>query len=92
VSRYRLASAVNDWFIEFSVDADRRHFPVALASMLAKYLREVLMGRFNAYWRAWLPDLRPTAGYYADAQRFLADVAPVVGRTGIPRTRFVRSR
>lgn len=91
-SRYRLASARSDWFIEFVVDADRLHLPVALASMLAKYLRELLMERFNAYWRRWLPELRPTAGYYEDAQRFLADIGPILPRTGIRPESFVRSR
>ncbi|MFQ5807312.1 MAG: hypothetical protein ACE5I3_12765, partial [Phycisphaerae bacterium] len=91
-SRYRLASADNDWFIEFGVDADERHLPVALASMLAKYLREVLMRGFNAYWKQRLPSLRPTAGYYTDARRFLTDIEPVLANAGIPRERFVRSR
>jgi ribonuclease HII len=91
-SRYRLASARSDWFVEFVVDADRGHLPVALASMLAKYLREALMERFNAYWRGWLPGLRPTAGYYEDAQRFLADIGPILPRTGIPPESFIRAR
>jgi hypothetical protein len=91
-SRYRLASARSDWFVEFLVDADQRHLPVALASMLAKYLREVLMERFNAFWRRWLPELRPTAGYYEDAQRFLAEIGPILPRTGIPPASFIRAR
>ena len=91
-SRYRLAAADNDWFIEFAVDADKRHLPVALASMLAKYLREVLMQRFNDFWTERLPNLRPTAGYYTDARRFLAQIEPVVVEAGLPRERFVRMR
>ncbi|RMF78460.1 MAG: hypothetical protein D6744_10095 [Planctomycetota bacterium] len=91
-SRYRLSTATSDWFVEFSTKADASHLPVALASMLAKYAREALMERFNAYWRKWLPDLRPTAGYYVDAQRFLGDIAPVLARSGLRRAQFVRSR
>ncbi len=91
-SRYRLAGSGGDWFIEFSVDADNTHLPVALASMLAKYLREALMQRFNAYWRDYLPELRPTAGYYTDAQRFLGEIAPVLPRSGLARDAFVRLR
>jgi ribonuclease HII len=91
-SRYRLAGADNDWFIEFAVDADQNHLPVSLASMLAKYLREVTMQWFNAYWEQRLPGLRPTAGYYTDARRFLAEIEPVIAEAGIPRDRFVRSR
>ena len=75
-----------------SVDADEHHLPVALASMLAKYLREVSMACFNAYWQRRLPSLRPTAGYYTDARRFLSEIEPVVAQGGLPRERFVRSR
>jgi len=48
--------------------------PTALASMLAKYLRERLMQSFNAFWRQYLPNLRPTAGYPLDAKRFRAEI------------------
>jgi hypothetical protein len=91
-SHYRLASAENDWFIEFAVAADSRHLPVALASMLAKYLREVLIQAFNIYWQERLPSLRPTAGYYTDARRFLAEIEPLIEAAGVPRERFVRTR
>ena len=91
-SRYRLAGPDNDWFIEFAVDADKHHLPVALASMLAKYLRESLMLRFNAYWYEKLPDLKPTAGYYTDAQRFLADLDRLSAPADPPRAQFVRAR
>jgi hypothetical protein len=91
-SRYRLAAQRNDWHVEFVVEGEQRHLPIALASMLAKYVRELLMERFNAYWRKLAPALRPTAGYYTDAQRFLADIAPLVDRGGCPLDRFVRMR
>ena len=91
-SRYRLAGARNDWTIEFTVDADKNHLPVALASMVAKYLREALMTRFNAYWQERFPSLRPTAGYYTDAQRFLADLGPAAQSGPVPPNRFIRSR
>jgi hypothetical protein len=51
-----------------------RHLPTALASMTAKYLREVSMRPFNAFWQQHVPDLRPTAGYYNDAVRFFGDI------------------
>jgi hypothetical protein len=44
--------------------------PTALASMTAKYLRELAMKAFNEFWCARVPDLRPTAGYYGDSRRF----------------------
>ena len=46
----------------------------ALASMAAKYVRELHMRQLNAYFQALVPGLRPTAGYGRDAWRFLADV------------------
>lgn len=91
-SRYRLADAKSDWFVEFAVDGDRCHMPIALASMLAKYLRELLMSRFNAWWQQRIPGLKPTAGYYTDAQRFLADIAPHLPGCGVPADAFVRAR
>ncbi|MCC9607448.1 hypothetical protein LOC68_12720 [Blastopirellula sp. JC732] len=47
--------------------------PAALASMTAKYLREMTMEAFNAYWCSHNPELRPTAGYPVDAKRFLKE-------------------
>jgi ribonuclease HII len=91
-SRYRLAAQPNDWHVEFVVAGEQQHLPIALASMLAKYVRELLMDRFNAYWRSLAPDLRPTAGYYTDAKRFLADITPLVDRGGCPLASFVRAR
>jgi ribonuclease HII len=91
-SRYRLAAQRNDWHVEFAVGGEQRHLPVALASMLAKYVRELLMARFNAYWCGLAPQLRPTAGYYTDACRFLTDIDALLPRGGIPRERFVRAR
>ena len=48
--------------------------PTALASMTAKYLRELSMRAFNEFWCARVPNLRPTAGYPGDATRFRRDV------------------
>jgi len=91
-SRYALCRDDATWELTFTVGADARHLPVALASMLAKYVREVLMEAFNAYWRAAAPSLRPTAGYYTDAQRFLGDIAALLPATGLDPSRFVRTR
>lgn len=91
-SRYRLASQRTDWHIEFTVNGDASHLPIALASMTAKYVREAIMQRFNAYWRGLLPSLAPTAGYYADAQRFLEHIRPVVAQSGLAPACFVRDR
>jgi hypothetical protein len=49
--------------------------PTALASMAAKYLRELAMRAFNEYWRGHVGRLQPTAGYPQDARRFKAEIA-----------------
>ena len=59
--------------VHFSVGGDGFP-PTALASMMAKYLRECLMEQFNRFWREQVTDLRPTAGYPVDAKRFRADI------------------
>ena len=46
--------------------------PTALASIVAKYLRELSMTLFNEFWKRATSgvDLQPTAGYPVDAVRF----------------------
>ena len=51
--------------------------PTALASMTAKYHRELAMRAFNLFWREHISQLRPTAGYPVDAKRFKAEIATV---------------
>ena len=60
--------------LKFCVKGDDRFFAIALASMFAKYLREVCMHSFNSYWSQRAPGIHPTAGYYEDGKRFLADL------------------
>jgi hypothetical protein len=60
--------------VVFQVNGER-FMPTALASMTAKYLRELAMRAFNEFWRAHVPELRPTAGYYRDAWRFKKEIA-----------------
>ena len=75
--------------IEFTVGGEAR-VPVALASMTAKYVRELAMAAFNAHWSARAPGLRPTAGYPLDARRWREDAAPALERAGIPPDAFWR--
>jgi ribonuclease HII len=57
--------------------------PTALASMTAKYLREVAMHAFNDYWGKHIDGLKPTAGYPIDAKRFKLDIASTQASLGI---------
>ena len=97
-SEYRLAGVagsngtIGPTSIRFTVKGDS-FTPVALSSMHAKYVREQLMKSLNQYFleRA-SAELRPTAGYPVDADRFLADIASILQKEGIDRERLVRSR
>lgn len=62
--------------VRFEVEADGAHMPTALASMVCKYTRELLMERFNNWFTAHLPQVKPTAGYALDAKRFWRQVEP----------------
>jgi hypothetical protein len=68
--------------IRFEAKAER-HFPVAVASMVSKYVRELTMELFNRFWRTHLPELKPTHGYPSDSHRFRRDVAEVQARLAI---------
>lgn len=57
--------------------------PVALASMLSKYRREVAMIAFNEFWRKHCPGIAPTAGYPVDAERFHKETAAARQRLDI---------
>jgi ribonuclease HII len=72
--------------------AEAQCLPVAAASMLSKYLREMLMRRFNAFWKTHLPAVTPTAGYYNDGTRFLRDIQLKRKELGIRDEELVRSR
>lgn len=92
LSRYRLATPLGPVRIAFAQEGERHSLPVALASMVCKYTREVLMDRLNAWFQARVPGLRPTAGYSQDAGRFLADLDAVLPALGVRLDTLVRAR
>lgn len=73
-SRYILSMDKRELDIRFEVGADDKHLPVALASMVGKYVRERVMKSMNEYFIKLQPGLKPTAGYYVDGWRFLKDL------------------
>ena len=78
--------------IIFCEKAEAQCMPVALASMLSKYLREGLMRRFNAYWQTHQPGVTPTAGYHGDGNRFLTDIDATRRAMGIEDDELIRCR
>ena len=87
LSRYQ----IGDSEVRFECRAEK-HFAVACASIIAKYMRELSMRMFNAFWREHVPDVRPTQGYPGDARRFADDVAHARAALGIPDEAFWRAR
>ncbi len=92
VSSYELCRKGPPMQVAFLVDCEEKWFPVALASMLCKYLRELHMSLFNAFWNGQIPHLKPTAGYYSDAQRFLAEISALRRKLAIDDSVLIRKR
>lgn len=80
-----------EYRISFSAGGESE-VPVAAASMFAKYLRELAMGAWNAYWIREVPGLRPTAGYPLDAKRFRREIGHALQRLRIPEHAIWRNR
>jgi hypothetical protein len=66
--------------------------PTALASMTAKYARELAMRPFNAFWQRQVPGLRATAGYPVDARRFRSEIRAAQQRLAIADCELWRER
>ena len=66
--------------------------PVALSSMVSKYLREVLMHQFNEFWAQHVPGLKPTQGYPVDAKRFRDDIAEAIRVLEVDDSHLWRNR
>ena len=86
------ASGPRRTLIQFREKGEAAFLPTALASMLCKYLRELCMHSFNAWWCRQITGLQPTAGYHQDGTRWLLDVEPHLPRLGIRRDMLVRVR
>lgn len=90
-SHYEWGEPESRVHVVFQMNGER-FLPTALASMTAKYLRELSMQAFNQFWRAHLPELKPTAGYYRDAWRFKTEIATKQQELGIDDYLIWRNR
>jgi ribonuclease HII len=82
-SSYELKNTDRKMRIHFVIRADQRYMPVCLASMVSKYLRELLVARINSYFLSRHRQLKPTAGYFKDGRRFITDI-----KTYIPDIKY----
>jgi len=92
LSKYRIhqGSRVLNLYIE--VKSENKHFPAALSSMVSKYIRELLMIRFQKFWLVHAPEVKPTYGYYRDGMRFLDEIGHLIEKLNIDRNKLIRCR
>jgi ribonuclease HII len=77
--------------VRFEVDADARHLPVALASIVGKYVREIWMRRIGEFYRQTDPALKLASGYHDPVTtRFIEATEPSRRRLGVARDCFMR--
>jgi hypothetical protein len=91
-SKYRIIGRNRSMDVVLKIQSEQYHLPVALASMTAKYLRELFMTRFQRFWSGIAPNIRPTFGYFKDGKRFLAEIEPYIESLGIKRETLIRQK
>lgn len=78
--------------VSFEIDADDWHLPVALASMIGKYVREISMDRQNRHYRAHDATLENVSGYRDPrTKKFIADSEGLRRRLKIVQGCFQRN-
>ncbi len=91
LSRYSWAENGRQVQVNFRAKGES-FLPTALASMIAKYVREVVMTIWNRYWKLKKPGIRPTQGYPVDAKRFKREIESVQFELGIQDETIWRKR
>lgn len=91
-SSYELQADGRCMRLHFAVGADGRFLPVSLASMVSKYIRELLIGSLNRYFAGFGTDLKPTAGYWKDGLRFIEDLKTDLSDVQIDNNQLIRCR
>ncbi len=92
VSSYQLSAARRFMKVHFLQKGDQKNMLIALASMTSKYLRELFMEVLNDYFLKLSPTLKPTAGYYQDGTRFLADLKSTGLLDSLPQHLLIRDK
>ncbi len=76
--------------LHFLVKGETRQLPIALASIVSKYLRELFMLQFNDYWVRLCPQIKPTAGYHQDGLRFITELVAALQEKRVPLRALLR--
>ncbi len=91
-SSYELKAGQKQMRVHFIVGADQNFLPVSLASMVSKYLRQLLVGNINRYFISFAPELKPTAGYWKDGLRFIQEIKTNLPSLKYDKTQLIRCR
>ena len=91
MSSYELSANKKIMRIHFCVKADTKYLPVCLAAMASKYLREILMESLNTFFCKMCGELKPTAGYWQDGQRFVKDLKIMAPEYSIEPKMLIRT-
>jgi ribonuclease HIII len=83
---------VGKMLVSFEQGADGTNLQVGLASMLSKYLRELMMLLFNRWWAAKQPGIKPTAGYWQDGTRFIKEIAQLRQELKVADSDLIRAK
>jgi ribonuclease HII len=91
-SSYELKTPGRKMRLHFVVGADAHFLPVALASMVSKYIRELLVANINRYFAEFDARLKPTAGYWKDGLRFVEDLKANLPHVSFDSNQLIRCR
>ncbi len=91
-SIYEMCDGPRKVKLAFEIEADDRYLPVSLASMVSKYIRELLMDCMNLYFAKMDAGLKPTAGYWQDGQRFVQELRTRLPHLVVDTDRLIRCR
>ena len=91
-SSYELEADGKQMRLHFVVGADNRFLPVSLASMVSKFLRELLVDNINQYFAQYCAHLKPTAGYWKDGLRFIEDLKKNIPDIKFDSNQLIRCR
>jgi ribonuclease HII len=91
-SSYEMRMGQRKIRVHFVVGADGKFLPVSLASIVCKYLREVLVENINNYFLGFNPAIKPTAGYWQDGLRFIEDIKTHIPNLSFNTNQLIRCR
>ncbi len=91
-STYRVDAGGRTIEFDYRVGAERHGLEVALASLFAKYTRELYVELLNRHFARRVSGIRRTAGYWTDGQRFLRDLEDARAISTEERALLVRRR